>query len=117
MKRMTVAFQIFAAMMGIALGAAIAVGLIARRTMDQAFFGYVQGLPTPPAGMGQGRQMMLGAAEQTFVTGVNRGVVAGALIAVLIALVVAWWLSRYLSRPLQRLEVAAEQLASGDLSH
>ena len=119
-RRLSLSLQIFLSILLVALGAVLAVGLIARNALSAAFDSYLATLPQPAAGM-PGRQhlgrMMLGGAEQTFIASVDRSVYIGAAVAVVIAMVVAVLLARYLSRPLRRLETAAEGLAGGDLSH
>ena len=67
--------------------------------------------------MGAGRRLMLGAAEQTFLTTVDKGLLIGALIAVGLAALAALAVAYYLTRPLERLTVAAQALAAGDLAH
>lgn len=116
MKRVSLALQVFASILVVALGVVLAVGLIARTALARAFDAYLASLPTP-RGMGMGRHMILGAAEQTFIASVDRSVYVGAIVAVVIAAVAALLLAAYLSRPLRRLETAAEGLAEGDLTH
>lgn len=117
MRRMSIAMRIFLAILAVGAGTALTTWLVTRTAVRLQLDAYLAQLPVPPAGMGRGRHMILGAAEQTLVNGVNRGAVAGLLIAVIVAALAAIALSRYLSRPLQRLEHAAETLATGDLSH
>lgn len=117
MRRASLLFQTFVAILMVALGAVLAVGLIARDALTSAFDAYLATLPTPAGGMHMGRgRAMLGAAEQTFVTTVDRAVYVGAFVAIVIAAVAALLIARYLSRPLRHLETAAENLAAGDLS-
>lgn len=115
MRRVSLSLQVFLSILLVALGTALMVGLFARSALSSAFDRYLASLPAP-GGMGRGR-MMLGAAEQTFVASVDQGVVVASVVAVLIATAVALVLAAYLNRPLRRLEVAAESIASGDLSH
>lgn len=118
MRRVTLSFQVFLSIVLVALGTALTVGLFARSALTSAFDSYLAGLPTPAGG--QGRQMgrmMLGAAEQSFVSSVDRSVLIAAAVAILVATVVAIVLAAYLNRPLRRLEVAAEEIADGDLTH
>jgi signal transduction histidine kinase len=121
MRRWSLGAQVFLSILLVALGAVLAVGLIARDALSRAFDSYLASLPTPQGAMMAGRQHMgralLGAAEQTFVGTVDRSVYIGGALAIAIAAVVAFVLARYLSRPIQRLEHAAEELAAGDLSH
>lgn len=118
MRRVSLVFQVFISILIVALGAVLAVGLIARNALPKAFDAYLATLPTPAGGqhMGRGR-MMLGAAEQTFIATVDRSVYLGAFVALVIAAIAALLLARYLSQPMRRLETAAGQLADGDLTH
>jgi len=117
MRRTSLLFQMFVSILAVALGAVLAVGLIARDALGRAFDTYLATLPTPAGGMHMGRgRAMLGAAEQTFVTTVDRSVYLGAFVALLIAAGAALLIARYLSRPMRELEAAAESLAAGDLS-
>lgn len=116
-RRLGLGTQVFLSILLVALGAVLAVGLIARDALSRAFDAYLGSLPAPMGyGRGMGRRM-LGAAEQTFVQSVDQSVYVGGLIAVVIAAVVAIPLAIYLARPLRRLEHAAEQVAGGDLGH
>ena len=112
-----IAWQFFFGMLVVALGAVLAVGLITRRVFSSAFQTYLATLPQMRQGMGMGRHLVLGAAEQTFLNSVDRGVMIGAVIAVLITGIAAFLLARYFTRPLARLEEGALGLAGGDLSH
>ncbi len=117
MKRVTLSFQIFLAIVAVALGTAVTVGLFARGALSSAFDAYLSGLPSRGAqGRGMGR-MMLGAAEQTFISRVDTSVVIAAGVAVMAATILALALAAYLNRPLRRLEAAAEELAAGELDH
>ena len=111
-----IVWQFFLGILIVALGAVLAVGLITRRVFGRAFQTYLESLPQAQ-GMGMGRRMMLGAAEQTFLASVDRGVLIGAIVAVLITAIAALVLARYFTRPLARLEEGALELAAGDLSH
>jgi signal transduction histidine kinase len=119
MRSIGLRVQIFLAILLVALGAVLTVGVVARNALSAAFDTYLASLPTPQ-GMMAGRPHMgralLGAAEQTFVASVDRSVYIGAIVAVVITALVAVLLARYLSRPIQTLEVAAEGLANGDLA-
>ncbi len=118
MRRMSLVFQMFISILLVALAAVLAVGLIARDALARAFDTYLATLPTPAGGMHMGRgRAMLGAAEQTFVATVDRSVYLGAFVAIVIAVIAALLLARYLTRPMRKLEVAAENLAAGDLAH
>lgn len=119
MGRMSLRFQVFLSILGVALVTALGVGLAAHATLSAAFDRYLAGLPATMGMQGRGGRgrMMLGAAEQTFVSDVDRSVVLAAALAVVVATVVALLLAAYLARPLRRLESAAGGLASGDLTH
>ncbi|TLM98140.1 MAG: HAMP domain-containing histidine kinase [Actinobacteria bacterium] len=117
MRRTTLAMRIFLAILAVGAGTALTAWLVTRAAVSLQLDAYLAQLPTPPAGMGRGRHMILGAAEQSLVNGVNRGAIAGLLIAVVVAALAAVALSRYLSRPLRRLEQAARTLGTGELSH
>ena len=120
MRRLSLSLQIFLSILLVALGAVLAVGLIARNALSAAFDSYLTNLPQPAAGM-PGRQhlgrMMLGGADVDAAIHRRDESLLGAAVAVVIAVVVAILLARYLSRPLRRLETGAEELAGGDLSH
>ena len=117
MRRTELAWQAFIGILVVALGAVLAVGLMTRAAFTRAFSEYLGALHQPAPGMGMGRRIVIGAAEQTFSASVNRGVVIGAVIAVGIAALAAVAFTRYLTRPLRQLEEAAQSLAEGDLSH
>lgn len=108
----------FLAMVVVALLSVISSGLIARTEASAAFGAYLDTLPTGMGpGMGAGRHVMMGAAEQTFLASVDRGILVGVLIAVVLAAAVGLAAAYYLTRPLKRLTAAAQNLAAGDLSH
>lgn len=116
-SRMSVGWQIFLGILTVALGAVLAVGLVTRRVVTSAIGEYVTRMnPTVARPRMMGRAL-LGAAERSFIDGVNRGVLVGAVISFGIAAAAAFFIARYLTRPLHSLETAAEELASGDLSH
>lgn len=108
--------QAFFAMLVVALLTVGLSGLITRTLFSSAFQGYLDTLPTPQ-GMGMGRQMMLGGAEQAFLSTVDRGILIGALVAVALAAVAALVVAYYLTRPIERLTAATRTLAGGDLTH
>lgn len=121
-KSISLFWQLFLALLTLALCAVLAVGLITRAMFSAAFDAYLASLPANRPGMGMGgqgagRHMMLGAAEQTFLASVDRGVLLGGGVAILIAAFGAFLLARYLTRPLEQLEEAALELAAGDLTH
>jgi signal transduction histidine kinase len=116
-RRGNLAWQVFAAVLAVALAAVLAVGVLTRVAFSSAFSAYVQALTPMRQGMGMGRILVANAADQAFRNSVNRGVVIGALVALAVAGIAAVVLSRYLTRPLLRLEEGALELASGDLSH
>jgi len=110
--------QAFLAMLSVSLLSVGLAGLITRLEFERAFSSYLETLPVPMGGgMGTGRRLMLGAAEQAFLTTVDKGLLIGSLIAVGLAAVAALAAAYYLTRPLERLTVAAEALAGGDLGH
>lgn len=119
MGRVSLRFQVFLSILGVALVTALGVGYAAHATLSAAFDRYLAGLPEAMGMQGRGGRgrMMLGAAEQTFVADVDRSVVLAAALAVVVATVVALLLAAYLARPLRRLESAAGELAAGDLTH
>lgn len=119
MGRLTLRLQVFLSIAGVALLTAGGVGFAARGALARAFDTYLTNLPSGMNRMGRPRmgRMMLGAAEQTFVSSVDRSVVIAAIAAVLVASAVAMLLAAYLARPLRQLESAAGELASGDLAH
>ena len=118
MKRTTLRLQVFLSILLVALATALTVGLFARYALSSAFDSYLAGIPAPGADgrMHMGR-VLLGAAEQTFVSSVDQSVYIAALIAVAVATIVALLLAAYLSRPIKRLEAAADGLSSGEYSH
>ena len=120
MRRLSLAFQVFLSILLVALGTALTVGLFARSALSSAFDRYLVSLPTPQGMMADRPRMgraMLGSAEQSFISSVDKSVYVAALVAVGIAALVAILLAAYLNRPLRRLEAAAEGLAEGDLAH
>jgi two-component system sensor histidine kinase BaeS len=117
MRRGQLAWQVFIAVLAVALAAVLAVGVLTRLAFSSAFSAYVQTLTPMRQGMGMGRILVANAADQAFRNSVNRGVLVGALVALAVAAIAAVVLSRYLTRPLLRLEEGALELASGDLSH
>lgn len=117
--RLSLRLQVFLSITGVALLTAAGVGWAARTTLTKAFDQYLSSLPTGVNMQGRPRmgRMMLGAAEQAFVSGVDQSVVIAAVVAVVVATAVAVLLAAYLARPLRQLESAAGELASGDLAH
>jgi signal transduction histidine kinase len=115
MKR-SLLFYSFLAMVAVALLSVVFAGLLIRSEASTAFTDYLQTLPSG-MGRGMGRQMMMGAAEQTFLAAVDRGIWLAAIAAMVLAAVVALLGAFYLSRPLKRLTDAAQILADGSLDH
>ena len=110
--------QAFAAMLLVALATVGLAGLVTRNAFSTAFSSYLTTLPQPASGgMGMGRRLMLGGAEQTFLAAVDRGILLGAVIGVALAAVAALGVAYYLTRPLGKLTAAARTLADGDLTH
>jgi len=114
--RRSLRFYTFLAMVAVALLSVVFAGLIIRAEASSAFGEYLQTLPAG-MGMGQGRHLMMGAAEQTFLAAVDRGIWIAALAAMALAALVALGGAYYLSRPLKKLTEAAQTLAAGDLGH
>jgi signal transduction histidine kinase len=110
--------QVFLSILLVSLASVGIVGVAARSALSVAFQNYLAGLPEG-SGPGRGRmgRLLLGAAEQAFVSGVDRSVILAGIVAVAIAAVVSLMLAAYLALPLRRLEAAAGELAGGDLSH
>ncbi|GAV31083.1 MAG: HAMP domain-containing histidine kinase [Coriobacteriia bacterium] len=117
MKRTRLTWQVFLAILLVALASVLVAGLIARRALSSAFAAYLSayGMHMGP-GMGFGR-MVLGAAERAFLAGVDRGIVVSAAVAAATAALAAVALARYLVRPLRQLTSGVEAVASGDLAH
>lgn len=110
--------RVFLSIIAVSTGSALVVGLSVRRALSAAFDAYLASLPSNTmSGRPRMGHRMLGAAEQSFIASVDRGVLIAALIAAAMAAVVAVALAAYLSRPLKRLEASAEVLAGGDLAH
>jgi len=108
----------FLAIVAVALASVGLAGLITRTEASTAFGSYLETLPAPMGGgMGAGRHLMMGGAEQAFLASVDKGILIGALIAVALAAVVAFGIAYYLTRPLKRLTLAAQIVADGDLTH
>lgn len=107
--------QIAASIGLVAVGAVLAVGFVSRLSLADAFDHYLSQSPAQSQmmpGRGMGR-MMLGAAEQSFLSTVDTSVLIGALGAAAVAIVVAVLLARHFARPIQELEAAAESMATG----
>lgn len=124
MRRRSLAFLAFLAIVSVALTSVLATGLVVRSTFDDAFERYLavpherpDGTIVPPLGMGPGRGMMLGAAERTFLAAVDRGILVAAVVAVVVAAVAATLVARRLARPISRLTAATRALAAGELDH
>jgi two-component system, OmpR family, sensor histidine kinase BaeS len=108
----------FLAIVAVSLASVGLAGLITRTEASTAFSSYLETLPRPGGGgMGAGRQMMMGGAEQTFLASVDKGILIGVLISVTLAALVAFGIAYYLTRPLKRLTAAARTVADGDLTH
>ncbi|MDY0341616.1 MAG: HAMP domain-containing sensor histidine kinase [Coriobacteriia bacterium] len=118
MKRLSLITEVFLSIVAVSLAAVLATGLIARGALEGAFGRYLAGGSTNAIGPGgrAGRQMLLGRAEQTFLTTVDQGIVVSVLIAIVLAALGAWLLARYLVRPLRSLTAASRALAAGDLA-
>jgi len=118
MRRTGLFWQVFLAVLTVALGAVTILGLITRYALSAAFDAYLAALPAGMSPMGRPRMglRMLGSAEQTFIATVDRSVLIGGAIAVCLSVVAAYLIARYLTRPIAELESAALALADGDLT-
>ena len=119
MRRGRLVWQVFLSILVVALTSIFATGLIARQALSSAFEAYLIAAPTH-MGVVQGRgfgRVFIGVAEQTFMSGVDRGIVLSAIVAVGFAAAAALLLARYLTRPLRRLTDGAKAIAAGDLDH
>lgn len=119
MMRSGLFWRIFLGTLTVGLGSVLAVGLVTRVVFTRAFTAYVQTLPGPRGMgmMGGGRTAVVGAAEQAFITSVDRGMLLGGIVAAVVAAVAAFLLARALTDPLRQLEDGASLIASGDLAH
>jgi two-component system sensor histidine kinase BaeS len=112
-------WRVFLSILAVSLAAILATGIIARSALSSAFQAYLGAATTHmggAAGGGMGR-LFLGVAEQSFLAGVDRGILLSAVIAVGLAAVGALLLAGYLTRPLRRLTEAVNALAKGELGH
>ncbi len=119
MRRSRLIWQVFLSILVVALTSIFAAGLIARQALSSAFEAYLIAAPTH-MGVVQGRglgRVFIGVAEQTFMSGVDRGIILSAIVAVGFAAVAALLLARYLTRPLRRLTDGAKAIAAGDLDY
>jgi len=119
MRRTKLIWQVFLSILVVALTSVFAAGLIARQALADAFEAYLIAAPTHMGtvqGRGMGR-VFIGVAEQSFMSGVDRGIIFAALVAVGFAAAAALLLARYLTRPLRRLTEGAKAIAAGDLDH
>lgn len=116
--RRSIAVYTFFAMVAVALLSVVFAGLVIRAEASSAFADYLQTLPSGMGpGMGAGRHLMAGVAEQTFLAAVDRGIWIAAVAAMALAALVALAGAYYLSRPIKRLTEATRVIASGDLAH
>jgi len=114
-SRVPLIAQVFVSILLVALSTVLLVGLLIRRSLETTFEAYLTGLPKPTGmGGGMGRRL-LGAAEQTFMTNVDRSILVAALVAIVIAAVGAFLLARRISRPLWGLTASAKRFAGGEL--
>lgn len=122
MRRSRLIWQVFISILAVSLASIFVTGIIAREALSSAFQSYLIAAPTHMGvvqghgGMGLGR-VFLGVAEQSFMSGVDRGIVLSALAAVLFAALTAALLARYLTRPLRKLTDGAKAVAQGNLEH
>ncbi|MEN6429501.1 MAG: HAMP domain-containing sensor histidine kinase [Coriobacteriales bacterium] len=119
MRRTGIVWQVFISILAVSLLSILATGVVARRTLSTAFEAYLAAADTHMgSGMGRGMgQLFLGAAEQSFLAGVDRGIRISAAIAVAFAALAALLLARYLTRPIRGLTAGAKAVAAGDLDH
>ncbi len=118
-RRPRLFFQVFTSTLIVSLASILATGLIARAALSRAFDDYMVHIADTTGmmpGRGMGR-MVIGSAEQTFLSAVDRGIVVSALVAVVIAAIAAYLVARSLSRPVGQLTAGARALAAGDLDH
>lgn len=114
-RRTSLVWQVFISILLIALSSVLVAGVLIRRALESTFAAYLSGLPDPTgAGHGMGRRL-LGAAEQSFIANVDRGIWIAALIAIVIAALGALILARRISRPLSTLTASATRFAEGAL--
>jgi signal transduction histidine kinase len=113
----TLLIEVFLAIAAVALASVGLAGLLTRFELERAFQQYLTTLPSPMGGggMGAGRHLVLGGAEQTFLTSLDRGILVASVVAFALAALAALAFAWYLTRPLERLTSAAEDLSSGDL--
>ncbi|MDO8950175.1 MAG: HAMP domain-containing sensor histidine kinase [Actinomycetota bacterium] len=119
MRRSRLIWQVFLSILVVSLTSIFATGIIARAALSSAFEAYLVAAPTHMGavqGHGMGR-VFIGVAEQTFMSGVDRGIVLSAIVAVGFAAVAALFLARYLTRPLGQLTAGAKAVAAGNLDH
>ncbi len=119
MRRSSLAWQVFLSALTVALVSILTTGVIARRALAAAFNLYLEAAAAHMGtGMGRGMgRMLMGAAEHSFLRGVDRGIVISAIVAVVLAALVAFGLAAQLARPLRALTAGAQALARGDLEH
>ena len=121
MRRIKLILQVFLSIVAVSLASIFVTGLITREALSTAFEAYLEAAPTHLGmiqghGMGLGR-VFLGVAEQSFMSGVDRGILLSAVAAVVFAGLAAALLARYLTRPLRRLTEGAKAVAEGNLEH
>jgi two-component system sensor histidine kinase BaeS len=119
MRRSKLIWQVFLSILVVSLTSIFATGIIARQALSSAFEAYLVAAPTHMGvvqGSGFGR-VFIGVAEQSFMSGVDRGIMLSAIIAVGFTAIAALMLARYLTRPLRRLTDGAKAVAAGNLDH
>lgn len=115
MRPRGIVWRVFISILAVSLAAILLTGIITRSALSSAFESYLSAAPTH-AGSGMGR-LFLGVAEQSFLAGVDRGILLSAVIAVLMAALGALLFAGYLTRPLRRLTEGVNALARGQLGH
>ncbi len=119
MARSGLFWRMFLGIFAVSLGSVVTVGIVARTAFTSAFGTYIEMGPGMHGRgmMGPGRTAFLGAAEQTFLASVDRGVLLGGLVAAVVAALAAFLIARTLTAPLRDLEEGVSVLAAGDLGH
>lgn len=118
MRRLSIFWQVFSAVLAVTLGAIAILGFATRYALSAAFDAYLAGMPSGLNPMGRPRmgRMMLGQAETSFLSTVDRSVLFAAVIAIALSVAAAYVIARRLTRPIRELERAAMALAGGERS-
>lgn len=109
--------QVLVSILAVTLSSVLLTGLLIRLGLVNRFALYLDGLPEPRRpGAGMGR-MIVGAAEQSFITAVDRRIVLAALLAIVLAAVAAFLIARRVALPIGELTDGARRFAAGDIEH